>query len=79
MKNYIAKKQTKKKMISIIDILLFLLLSIVVNSKTNDFESITSFIEQQITLTCTINLDQRNFSTSGDYKVTLCFKILLFF
>jgi hypothetical protein len=30
---------------------------------------LTSFIEQTTTLTCKINLDQLNFSTSGDYKI----------
>ncbi len=30
---------------------------------------LTSFIDQQVTLTCSITLDKRNFSISGDYKV----------
>ena len=41
------------------------------NCDSNKDVFISSFIEQQITLTCKINLDQQNFSTSGDYKVSL--------
>ena len=37
-------------------------------AKSNDV-FVTSFLEQQITLTCKIDLDQQNFTTSGDYKV----------
>ena len=49
-------------------IIIFLISTISIVNCINDV-FLTSFIEQQVTLTCKINLDQLNFSTSGDYKI----------